>query len=203
MSNPSSTSVVALRDSNGGNGVFVPRNSFETFVGGAEKTSHPTPTPAPKTTIATTATMTTETPFAPRIASTGGALPPAAMTGANAPPYLNVTGPRRGDQAPNHVATWRYDVAARLKHPSSTSRPASRTSFGLFIAGMYRTDDSPHGNRIRPCSYASPSLASRILASAFFDCLDTTNSVACIIPRPRRSPMNSYRSFISSKRLAM
>src|SRR5438876_4540967 len=92
MSNPSSTSVVALRDSNGGNGVFVPRNSFETFVGGAEKTSHPTPMPAPKTTMATTATITTETPFAPRIASAGGAPPPAAMPGANACHYLNVTG---------------------------------------------------------------------------------------------------------------
>src|SRR5436309_14206168 len=169
MSNPSSTSVVALQDSNGGNGVFVPRNSFETFVGGAEKTSHPTPTPAPKTTIATTATIITETPFAPRIASTGGALPPAAMTGANAPPYLNVTGPRRGGRAPNHVATWRYDVAARLKHPSSTSRPASRTSYGMFRAGMYRRADSPHANRIRPCLYASSALASRIFGSAFFD----------------------------------
>src|SRR6266566_9512767 len=118
MSNPSSVSDVALRDSNGGNGVFVPRNNFETFVGGAEKTSHPTPTPATKTTIATTATITTETTFAPRIASTGGAPPPAAMRGANAPPYLNVTGPRGRDQAPNHVATWRAHVAARLKHPS-------------------------------------------------------------------------------------
>src|SRR5439155_6358550 len=135
MSNPSSTSVVALRDSNGGNGGFVPRNSFETFVGGAEKTSHPTPTPAPKATNATTATIITETPFALRIASTGGALPPAAMTGANAPPYLNVTGPRRGGRAPNHVETWRYDVAVRLKHPSSTSRPASMTSFGMVSAG--------------------------------------------------------------------
>src|SRR5205809_7891316 len=120
MSNPSSTSVVALRDSNGRNGVFVPRNSFETSVAGAEKPSHPTPTPAPKTTIATTATITAATPFAPRIASTGGALPPAAMTGANEPPYLNVTGPRRGGRAPNHVATWRLDVAARLRQPSST-----------------------------------------------------------------------------------
>src|SRR5438046_8159050 len=117
MSNPSSSSVVALRDSNGGNGVFVPRNSFETFVGGAEKTSHPTPTPAPKTTIATTATMTTETPFAPRIASTGGALPPAAMTGAHAPPYLNVTGPRRGGRAPHQLDTWRDKATGRSSEP--------------------------------------------------------------------------------------
>src|SRR5207247_3583204 len=108
------------------------------------------------------------TPFAPRIASTGGALPPAAMTGANAPPYLNATGPRRGGRAPNPVATWRYDVAARLKHPSSTSRPASRTSFGMSTAGMYRRDDSPHGNRIRPCLYASYSIASRIYRFAYF-----------------------------------
>src|SRR5437867_495400 len=48
--------------------------------------------PAPKTTMATTATITTETPFAPRIASAGGAPPPAAMPGANAYQYLNVTG---------------------------------------------------------------------------------------------------------------
>src|SRR5438046_10427365 len=128
MSNPSSTSVVALRDSNGGNGVFVPRNSFETFVGGAEKTSHPTPTPAPKTTIATTATIITETPFAPRIASTGGALPPAAMTGANEPPYLTVTEPRGGGRPPNKWATWSDDVAARLTNPSTTSSPASSQS---------------------------------------------------------------------------
>src|SRR2546430_173849 len=104
MSNPSRLSVVALRDSNGGNGVFVPRNSFEPSVGGGEKTTPPTPTPAPKPTIATTATITTETPFTPRIASTGGALPPAAMTGANAPPYLNVTGPRGGDRGTDHRA---------------------------------------------------------------------------------------------------
>src|SRR5438132_14179273 len=99
MSNPSRLSVVALRDSNGGNGVFVPRNSFETFVGGAEKTSHPSPTPAAKTTIATIATITTETHFAPRMPSTGGAPPPAAMGGTNALPYLNFTRPKSGYQA--------------------------------------------------------------------------------------------------------
>src|SRR6266702_1612635 len=178
MSNPSSTSDVALRDSKGGNGVFVPRTNFEARVEGGEKTIHPTPTPAPNKTMATTATITTETPFAPRIASTGGAPPPAAMKGANAPPYLNVTGPRGRDRAPNQVATWGADVAARLKHPSSTSNPASRTSFGMFRAGMYRIDDSPHGKRIRPCLYASSSIASRIFGSALFDCSDTTNSVA-------------------------
>src|SRR5467141_5105244 len=122
MSNPWSASVVAFRNSNGGNGVFVPRNSFETFAGAGEKTTQPTPMPAPNRTIATIATMTTETPFAPRIASAGGAPPPAAMPGANACHYLNVTG--RGNVGTRHDP--RQDAAGahflvRLKQSSSTS----------------------------------------------------------------------------------
>src|SRR2546425_12549336 len=127
MSNPSSASVVAFRDSKGGNGVFVPRNSFEALTGAGEKTSHPTPIPAPKRTIATTATMTTETPFAPRIASAGGAPPPAAMSGANACHYLNVTGnanvgtsrelgPMRGRSSCRAFEAFLEDVEARVEH---------------------------------------------------------------------------------------
>src|SRR5207245_7733914 len=50
------------------------------------------PRPARKVTTAMTTAITAETPFAPRIASAGGAPPPAAMPGANACHYLNVTG---------------------------------------------------------------------------------------------------------------
>src|SRR5436190_9468721 len=92
MSNPSSASVVAFRASNGGNWMLVPRKSFETRFAGGDKTSQPTPTPATNRRTATTATMTIHTPFAPRIASAGGAAPPAAMSGANACHYLNVAG---------------------------------------------------------------------------------------------------------------
>src|SRR2546427_3162323 len=92
MSNPSSASLVAFRDSNGGNGVFVPKNSLETLFAGGEKTSHPTPIPAKKSTTAMTATITMEIPFAPRIASAGAAPPPAAMRGANTCQYLKLTG---------------------------------------------------------------------------------------------------------------
>src|SRR2546427_3612181 len=83
--------------------------------------------PAPKTTMATTATITTETPFAPRIASAGGAPPPAAMPGANACHYLNVTGnakvgtsrepaPMRGHSTCRAFEAVLKDVEARVEH---------------------------------------------------------------------------------------
>src|SRR5256886_1394304 len=72
----------------------------------------------------------------------------------------------------------------------------------MLRAGMYRIAESPHGSKIRPCWYASFSIASRRFGSGFFERLSVTNSVACISPSPRRSPMNSYRSVISSRRLA-
>src|SRR5437867_5199453 len=144
MSNPSSASDVAFLDSKGGNGVFVPRNSFEALTDGGEKTRKPTPNPATNRTIATTATITIDTPFAPRIASTGGATPPSAISGANACQYLNLT----GRQDSNGVRTPRNPnryLAARRRHSSSTSRPASRISFVMFSAGIYRMLDSPQG----------------------------------------------------------
>src|SRR2546426_1543337 len=127
MSNPSRASVVAFRASNGGNGVLVPRKSFETRFAGGEKTSQPTPTPATNRMTATTATMTIDTPFAPRIASAGGAAPPAAMPGANACHYLNVTGntkvgtsrepaPTRGHSSCRAFEAVLKDVEARVEH---------------------------------------------------------------------------------------
>src|SRR2546422_163549 len=127
MSNPSRASVVAFRASNGGNGVLVPRKSFETRFAGGEKTSQPTPTPATNRMTATTATMTIDTPFAPRIASAGGAAPPAAMPGANACHYLNVTGnaklgtsrelgPMRGRSSCRAFEAFLEDVEARVEH---------------------------------------------------------------------------------------
>src|SRR6266545_1850851 len=101
MSNPSSASDVAFLDSKGGNGVFVPRNSFETLTDGGEKTSQPTPTPATNRTMATTATMATDTLFAPRIASAGGATPPSTISGAIACQYLNLTGATRLERGSN------------------------------------------------------------------------------------------------------
>src|SRR5436309_13534740 len=120
MSNPSSASDVAFLDSKGGDGVFVPRNSFETFADGGEKTSQPTPTPATNRTIATTATMAIDTPFAPRIASAGGATPPSTISGAIAWQYLNLTGRQasNGVRTPRNPAN-RY-LAARRRHSSST-----------------------------------------------------------------------------------
>src|SRR3989449_8420254 len=127
MSNPSRASVVAFRASNGGNGVLVPRNSFETRFAGGEKTSQPTPTPARNRMTATTATITIDTPFAPRIASAGGAPPPAAMPGANACQYLNVTGnatvgtirelaSMRDQSAYRAFEAFLEDVEARIEH---------------------------------------------------------------------------------------
>src|SRR6267378_1017967 len=94
MSNPSSLSVVEFRNSNGGNGVFVPRNSVDTVrgAGGGVRNTAPMPNPATNVMIAITTTITLETPFAPRIASDGGAPPPSAMRGASACHYLKLTG---------------------------------------------------------------------------------------------------------------
>src|SRR6059036_3029244 len=83
--------------------------------------------PAPKTTMATTATITAETPFAPRIASAGGAPPPAAMPGANACQYLNVTGKAkvgtsselhqtRGHSICRAFEAFLEDIEARVEH---------------------------------------------------------------------------------------
>src|SRR3989449_138056 len=127
MSNPSRASVVAFRASNGGNGVLVPRKSFETRFAGGEKTAHPLPPPATNRMPAPTATMTTDTPFAPRIAPAGGAAPPAAMPGANACHYLNVTGnakvgtsrelgPMRGRSSCRAFEAFLEDVEARVEH---------------------------------------------------------------------------------------
>src|SRR2546428_5513777 len=127
MSNPSRASVVASRPSNGGNGVLVPRKSYETRFAGGEKTTHPPRTPATNRMPAPTATMTSDPPFAPRIAPAGGAAPPAAMPGANACHYLNVTGnakvgtsrelgPMRGRSSCRAFEAFLEDVEARVEH---------------------------------------------------------------------------------------
>src|SRR5437899_2167181 len=202
MSNPSNWPDVSLYDSNGGNGTLVPTTNVALAAG--LKTNHPTPTPARNVMTAITTTIAVLMPLAApeRLASGGGAPPPSAIPGANACHYLNVTG-KSDDWTENELAAaQRPHFAARLRHSSRTSSPASRTSRGMFNAGMYRIAESPHGKRISPCWYASFSIASRSFGSGFFECLSVTNSVACIMPRPRRSPMNSYRSAISSSRRA-
>src|SRR5713101_3719860 len=77
--------------------------------------------------IAMTTTIIAETPFAPRVASAGGAPPPAAMPGANACHYLNVTGnpnvgtsrelaPVRCPSTCRASEAFLEDVEARVEH---------------------------------------------------------------------------------------
>src|SRR5205823_3820189 len=106
-SNPSRSSEVAFRNSKGGKGVFVPKNSLEIRLGGGEKTSHPTPIPETNSTTATTATIATDTPLAPRIASAGGAAPPSAMPVGIACQYLNFASRQERDLGSRATVTRR------------------------------------------------------------------------------------------------
>src|SRR2546426_4272662 len=202
MSNPSNWPDVSLYDSNGGNGTLVPTTNVALAAG--LKTNHPTPTPARNVMTAITTTIAVLMPLAApeRLASGGGAPPPSAIPGANACHYLNVTG-KSDDWTENELA--------------AAQRPSLRRALEAFLEDVQPcVEDIPRdvqrGNvphrRVaawqedQPVLYASFSIASRSFGSGFFECLSVTNSVACIMPRPRRSPMNSYRSAISSSRRA-